>query len=304
MLTQRSSIMPEQVAQTLEQKGIKLVASEEEHYPFLLAELSDSPPLLYYKGQLQPRAETIAIVGSRKATAYGKAAAVQLGRETVSEGLVVVSGMARGIDAAAHKGALEGHGTTWAFLGCGVDVVYPPEYQHLAQAILEQGALLSEYTPGTPPEANNFPVRNRLISGAARGVVVVEAAEKSGALITVDFALEQGREVFAVPGPIFSPLSRGTHDLIKQGATLITGVRDILGEVRRQAPSLFPAFSEGNDTPAQQKIIALLSDVPAHIDRIIDESALAPEDIALTLMELELQNRIIQLPGQHFVLAR
>jgi DNA processing protein len=235
---------------------------------------------------------------------------VHLAKEVAANGMVVVSGLARGIDSAAHKGALEGKGETWAVFGCGVDVVYPAENQRLADSILERGALLSEFTPGTTPEAQFFPPRNRLISGCARGVVVVEAAERSGALITVDFALEQGREVFAVPGPIFSAMSKGTHHLLRQGAMIAAGIEDILGEVRmNDQPPVGVQDREEADAGEEEgtdrgKIMALLSDLPLHIDQITLRSELTPENIALILLELELNGKVMPLPGQHFVLAR
>ena len=198
VLPLRKGIDPALIKERLDTEGILTVIPEEKHYPRLLAELADAPPILYYKGQLRPSKEALAIVGSRRATAYGKAAARFLSREVAAKGIVIVSGLARGIDTAAHEGALASHGETWAFLGSGLDRIYPPENSKLAERILENGAILSEFTPGTPPEPRHFPARNRLISGCSRGVVVVEAAVRSGALITVDFALEQGREVFAI----------------------------------------------------------------------------------------------------------
>jgi DNA processing protein len=228
----KDKIDPEKIKKKLKALGIALVIPEEDNYPVLLAECSDAPPLLYYKGQLLPRQEGLAIVGTRRASAYGKAAAAFLAREIVEMGYVVVSGLATGIDTAAHQGALKAKGTTWAFLAGGLDSIYPPENFDLAKKIIEnKGALISECPVGKPVKAGNFPIRNRLISGCSRGVIIVEAARKSGSLITADFALEQGREVFAVPGPIFNKESEGTHHLIKIGAKLVTGKEDILSEL-------------------------------------------------------------------------
>ncbi|CAA7602562.1 DNA protecting protein DprA [Acididesulfobacillus acetoxydans] len=231
MLDLRKKILPERVAEELDRAGIRLVAPAERSYPKLLAELADAPPLLYFKGHLSEGQEGLAIVGSRRGTPYGKAAAEFLARKVAERGIVIVSGLARGIDTSAHKGALAADGVTWAFLGNGLDTIYPPENRKLAEAVLEKGALVSEFTPGTPPDGGHFPARNRLISGACRGVVVIEAAAKSGALITADFALEQGREVFALPGPIFSEMSKGTNHLLRQGARIVDEVDDIWAEI-------------------------------------------------------------------------
>lgn len=319
-------IDPDAVAANLEKLNISLVIPGEQGYPSLLTELADAPPLLYYRGNLEPGKEALAIVGSRRATAYGKSASSYLAREVAARGVVVVSGLARGIDTAAHQGALNAHGKTWAFLGCGVDRIYPPENQKLAEAIMANGAVFSEFAPGTPPDAPHFPARNRLISGCARGVLVVEAGLKSGALITVDFALEQGREVFAVPGPIFSEMSRGTHQLLRLGAKVVEGIEDIWAEIGpwssgdhnesevRKVTASSWGSAPGNSSPKRGKgsgvneehqvLLELLSDVPIHIDRIVLSCPLPAATVALALLELELAGKIMELPGQHYVLAR
>lgn len=313
ILKERNRINPLQIGESLNKQGIRITIPGEQDYPALLAELADAPPLLYYRGQLRGDAEALAIVGSRQATAYGKAAARALAREAAVKGIVIASGLARGVDTAAHQGALESEGITWAFLGCGLDRVYPLENQRLAMNILAKGALLSEFTPGTPPNAVNFPARNRLISGCSRGVLVVEAAEKSGSLITVDFALEQGREVFAVPGPIFSPMSRGTHNLLRQGAKIVEGIEDIWHEVPAWSRYISNSLNKTGSLPEKKEnltatnlesILKQLSDVPMHIDQIAIRSALPVCSISLALLELQLSGKIIQLPGQHYVLAR
>lgn len=313
ILKGRNNIDPREIGETLYKRGIKLIIPDEPDYPALLAELADAPPLLYYRGHLGGEAEVLAIVGSRQATTYGKSAARMLARDAAAKGIVIVSGLARGIDTAVHQGVLDSGGRTWAFLGCGLDRVYPLENQRLADGILAKGALLSEFTPGTPPNGVNFPARNRLISGSSRGVLVVEAAEKSGALITVDFALEQGREVFAVPGPIFSPQSRGTHHLLRQGAKIVEGVEDIWNEVPAWSKHVChvslnsESLHEKKDPPAEMdlgSILQQLSDVPLHIDQITIHSTLPVSSISLALLELQLGGKVIQLPGQHYVLAR
>ena len=304
----RNKINPEKVENNLKKEGISLVAREEDKYPFLLAECQDAPPLLFYKGELESQREGMAVVGARKATPYGKAAASFLAKEIASANYVVVSGLARGIDAAAHKGALEARGTTWAFVAGGLNKIYPPENEKLAADIIKNGALISEYPPRTPSEPGQFPARNRLISGASRGVIVVEAAQRSGALITVDFALEQGREVFAVPGPIFSEMSKGTHQLLRMGAKLVESKEDIITELHyinesktsvRQVASAIVS-----DNPCEEDILQFLSDIPIHIDRLTSLSLFSPQEIALSLLEMQLSGRVIQLPGQHYVLQR
>lgn len=313
ILKERNNIDPREIGESLSKQGILMITPDEPDYPPLLAELADAPPLLYYRGYLRGDSEVLAIVGSRQATAYGKAAARVLASDAAAKGIVIASGLARGIDTAAHQGALESGGTTWAFLGCGLDQVYPLENMRLAKNILDKGALLSEFVPGTPPNAGNFPARNRLISGCARGVLVVESAIKSGALITVDFALEQGREVFAVPGPIFSPMSRGTHHLLRQGAKIVEGIEDICNEVPPwskhvcQVSMNTELLSKEKELPAgmdHESILQQLSDVPLHIDQITIHSTLPVSSISLALLELQLGGKIIQLPGQHYVLAR
>lgn len=323
-LQARKTIDPEKVGLRIEQEDISLVMLGEENYPYLLAECPDAPPLLFYKGTLIPEQEGIAVVGSRRATPYGKAAASYLAKGIVEADYVVVSGLARGIDTAAHQGAIKGNGTTWAFLAGGLDSIYPVENDQLARLIIEKGALISEYPPGMPAEAGHFPARNRLISGSSRGVIVVEAAQKSGALITVDFALEQGREVFAVPGPIFSELSRGTHQLIKMGAKIVTENEDILCELPLKIgikPSV-QAKVDPNEVDEMKsnwdeiksnrieenqnwsRILECLGDLPLHIDRLTALCTLPASEIALGLLELQLAGKIIQLPGQHYVLRR
>lgn len=308
----RKTLDPQKIGDNLDRQGIRMITPDELGYPPLLAELADAPPILFYRGHLRGNAEVLAVVGSRQATAYGKSAARILARDAASKGIVIASGLARGIDTAAHQGSLEGEGTTWAFMGCGLDRVYPSENRRLAEEILKKGALISEFTLGTPPNAVHFPARNRLISGCSRGVVVVEAAERSGALITVDFALEQGREVFAVPGPIFSKVSRGPHQLLRQGAKIVEGIDDILNELPVWTKLVRQVMGQNKQiTKAEPQkemeynsILRQLSDVPLHIDQITIHSTLPASSISLALLELQLDGKILQLPGQHYVLAR
>lgn len=209
------------------ENGIAIITDKDESYPELLRQSQGHPKTLFVKGDLKRYDLAIAIVGSRKSTPYGKVLASELAFEMAKAGIAIVSGAARGIDTAAHLGAIEAGGLTFAVLGCGIDIVYPPENKNLYRDIASCGALISEYEMGTPPYASNFPARNRIVAGMCQGVVVVEAAEKSGALITADFALNYGRDVFAVPGFIKNETSRGTNSLIKQGAYLVESANDI-----------------------------------------------------------------------------
>nr|WP_041276590.1 DNA-processing protein DprA [Desulfosporosinus acidiphilus] len=309
VLKQRKRIDPWKIGADLREQGIKVIIPLDPHYPPSLLEIPDPPPILYYRGSLDSNSEALAIVGSRRASAYGKSAARMLAHEASAQGITVVSGLARGIDTAAHHGALEGNGITWAFLGCGLDQIYPRENNLLAENILVKGALISEFPPGTPPLAANFPARNRLISGASCGVVVVEAAERSGAMITVDFALEQGRDVFAVPGPIFSPLSRGPHNLLRQGAKIAAGFEDIWNECSFSGKPQESSFNHRQmdlniipENDEQRAVLEQLSDIPLHIDQLALQSTLPAASLSLALLELQLQGKVKQLPGQNYVL--
>ncbi|HJV36483.1 DNA-processing protein DprA [Geomonas sp.] len=276
-----------------------------ERYPRLLMEIPDPPPYLYVLGELRGSETAVAIVGSRRASQYGLATATRLARDLVYQGLTVVSGMARGIDTAAHWGALRGGGRSIAVLGCGIDVVYPPENGNLHQALGEAGAIVSEFPMGTAPLAENFPRRNRIISALSKGVVVVEAGEASGSLITAHYALEQGREVFAVPGNVTMSGSRGCNGLIKEGAKLVERVEDILEELSLEVkapaePLKPPVFSL---TPQEAEIYALLCQGPLQIDDIIVRSALTAGEVSATLLRLELKGAVMQLPGKHFAVT-
>lgn len=295
------------------QQQIQLLTWDDEEYPALLKTIFDPPPVLYMKGQLERfRDILIAIVGSRKATTYGRTVAENLSRELAIKGIGVVSGLARGIDSAAHTGALKGGGKTVAVLGCGIDVIYPPENDRLYAEILEQGALLSEFPMHTKPDRGNFPARNRIISGLSLGTVVIEAGRQSGALITADMALEQGRDVFAVPGNITSPSSRGTNRLIKQGAHLVQHADDILHalslEISQQISTSQPElpFQAPPSPPLaltadEQRIYDLLSAQPLHIDALTIQSQLPSGKVSATLMMLEMKGAVKQQAGKMFV---
>jgi DNA processing protein len=278
-------------------------------YPALLAE-APSPPDLHVRGELtEDDALAVAIVGTRRATAYGLEVAEQLASELAARGVTIVSGLARGIDTAAHCGALAGGGRTLAVLGSGVDVVYPRENAALAREIERRGALLSQFAPGTPPLPRHFPARNRTLAGLALGVVVVEAGDRSGALITAGLAGDLGREVFAVPGRVTSELSRGPHRLIQDGAKLIQNWTDVVQELPepwRRAVLDAPATTWRADRPAAgsdegRVLESLTPDAPQHIEQVIARCSLDPARVASTLIALELGGWARQLAGQRWV---
>ncbi|NIO11896.1 MAG: DNA-protecting protein DprA [Deltaproteobacteria bacterium] len=288
--------------------GARIILYNDKNYPTRLRNIADPPPLLYMMGELGSEMErAIAVVGSRSASDYGLKITRDLCYGLSSSGFVVVSGMARGIDGQAHEAALEAGGTTMAVLGCGVDVVYPPEHKELYHRIRHQGAILSDLSMGTQPLAFNFPSRNRLISGLAMGVVVVEATEKSGSLITANLANEQGREVFAVPGPAGSSLSRGTHRLIRQGAKLVERVEDILEELAPQINGHVEEVKQpprpslpDKSSPETRRVFELIQDSSRQIDEIIQLSGISSAKASEILLDLELLGLIKQLPGKRF----
>jgi DNA processing protein len=311
---------------------VDIVTCEDSRYPQNLLNIYDYPPFLYVKGSLSQAEVCVAIVGSRLASTYGRYVTEKLSRELALMGITVVSGLARGIDAAAHRGALAGKGRTLAVLGSGLDVIYPPENRELADAVAASGALVTEFPFQTPPNAPNFPSRNRIISGISLGVVVVEAGEKSGSLITARIAAEQGRSVFAVPGAIEAAGSRGTHRLIKQGAKLIENVGDIIEEILPQAgltptlaaTPLYSASAGTKDAPkdsandgtsaapspdrhagltgAEGALFPLVTLQPVAVDDLIAASGLTAQEALNGLLILELKGLIRQLPGKKFQL--
>lgn len=302
----RRNVEPERVAEDLLKKGIRVTLLGEADYPAMLSHIVDPPAILYARGELpDPQLPLIAVVGARRATPYGKVVARKLARELVEAGWGVVSGMARGIDTAAHEGALEGNGYTLAVFGCGINICYPRENRRLMESIREKGCLLSEFPPDLPPLARNFPIRNRIISGCALGTVVVEAGEKSGSLITAGFALEQGREVFAVPGPVTSANSRGAHRLIKQGAKLVETVSDILEEFpyikRMQAVSQPPEKKETNLTLEEAAVFRHLSLEPVSLEHLAERAGLPVSVVGATLTMLEVKGLVQRLPGPFYI---
>jgi DNA processing protein len=290
----------------LEKAGAKLLAITDKEYPERLKEIYDPPPLLYMRGGLEKEDElAVAMVGSRKTNPYGRMMTEKISQELVRHGVRIVSGMARGIDAVAHWGALSGGGRTIAVLGCGVDVVYPKENRNLFSKIMEHGAILSEFPMGSPPEGAHFPRRNRIISGLSLGVVVVQAGMKSGSLITAGYAMEQGKDVFAVPGVVGNEGSRGTHQLIKQGAKLVESSEDILEEIlprwTRGEREILKEETKGPDLSEEEKLLyGFLSENPLPIDVLIRESSLDPGKVSSLLLNLELKGLISQWPGKCF----
>ena len=291
----------------IEKNNIKIITIFDDNYPENLKEIYDAPILLYVKGELKQQDNiAVGVVGSRRCTQYGIKAAAKIAGELTFYGITVVSGLARGIDTSAHKGALESGGRTIAVLGNGLVSVYPPENKNLADNIVKNGALVSEFPMEMPPHKINFPKRNRIISGLSKGIVVVEAAKKSGALITADFAMEEGKEVFAVPGNIGNIASEGTNNLIRDGAKLIETAKDVAEElgistdINKETPGediKKPVLSNAHEIG----IYGMLSDDPCNIDTIIEELSLEPKKVKAALLNLEMKGAIQQLPGKLYV---
>ncbi len=289
---------------SLESLQVRLLSYWDTDYPQLLKQIYDPPALLYLRGQL-PQVDCFAIVGSRRASVGGLQLTHTLATTLAKHDICVVSGLARGVDSAAHRGALDANGPTIAVLGCGIDRIYPPENRLLFQQIIEHNAIISEYPPGAPPLAGHFPGRNRIISGLSQGVLIVEAAEGSGSLITGDFALEQGRDLFAIPGAVQNPNSRGPNRLIKEGAQLVTEPADILQALWPEQPSqqqqkALTAFSDQLDATTLC-VYQQLNHEPLHIDEIGRKSGLTPMELSAILLDLELRGGVQTLPGNTYI---
>ena len=303
LLQVRADVDLNKTWERLERQGIAVLTWEDPQYPRRLAEIEQPPPILYLRGGLSEEDDwAVAIVGTRKPTAYGRQVASEIASTLAQSGVTVVSGLARGIDSVAHQACLEAGGRTLAVLGSGVDQVYPPEHRQLAQKVIAQGALISDYAPGTPPDATNFPPRNRIISGLARAVVVVEAGEKSGALITAAFAADQGREVFAVPGGIYAPLSKGTNRLIQEGARPLLDSQELLSILKlgpvaefHEARAALPADI------TEAYLLELLGNEALHVDEISRRSNLPVEKISATLVMMELKGLVRQMGGMQYM---
>jgi DNA processing protein len=283
----------------LDKLGAGVVTIRDKEYPSLLRNIPDPPIVLYKKGNLGIGTNNLAVVGSRKATFEGINLAEKIGRTLSSTGITVVSGLARGIDAAAHRGALKEKGKTVAILGCGIDICYPPENRRLFNIIGEEGLLLTEYAPGEKPLSFHFPARNRIIAGLSKSVLVVEASGKSGSLITARLGLEYGREVMAVPGSIFREEYRGANALIKQGAKLVENINDIL-------LTTFPDYKPEESKPVplspdEEKIFSCIDSEKVHIDVIIEKSGMKAKEVMAILTKLEMKDVILETPGTYYI---
>ena len=302
----RQNVDLEKLWAKIESQGIKIFTWEDETYPQRLKEIDQPPPVLYIRGEYLPDdLFAVAIVGTRRVTAYGRQITEELGGYLASNGITMVSGLARGVDAIAHQTALKAGGRTIGVLGSGVDRIYPPEHRGLAEKMMESGAIVSDYAPGTPPDASNFPPRNRIISGLSLAVVVIEAGETSGALITAEFAAEQGREVFAVPGSILAPQSKGTNKLIQNGALPLLSVNDLMQALNltrmgehKAARKIIPS----DETEA--RLLTVLSAEPLHVDEIRKQTELPIEKVSATLALMELKGMVRQVGGMNYVAVR
>ena len=298
----RKSTDLEKKWEELERKNIDVITWDDLEYPRRLKEIEQPPPLLYIKGNLSDEDDwSVAIVGTRRKTVYGIQMAERISTFLSSHGITIISGLARGIDSVAHSNAILNHGRTIAVLGCGVDRIYPPENKKLAESIINQGALVSDYPPGTPPDGANFPPRNRIISGMSKATVVVEAGKKSGAIITAKFAAEQGREVFAVPGNLNSPQSFGTNWLIQQGARPLVDLDELLEVLNFTRKSMHiqarkSIMPDGNEND----ILNVLGPETLHMDEIMARTDMSIDVVSSTLAIMELKGMVRHLGGKNY----
>ncbi len=325
VLALRPKINPEQELERLHKHGVKVLTVQDAGYPARLKEIYDAPPLLYMRGELRPEDDAcLTVVGTRQITAYGRETTIRLVTDLSRNGLTIVSGLARGVDAIAHQAALDAGGRTIAVQPCGLDSVYPASHAHMARKIAERGAVLSDYPLGTTPKPEYFPRRNRILAGLSPGTLVVEAPEKSGALITAAYALEEGREVLAVPGSILSPASKGVNKLIQDGAKPVLTFHDVLEELNlretiappKQAKSLAakvqPALLESRpakpmtyqaQTGPEARLLGLLSTQPTHVDELRRLSGLPIAEVTSALALMELKGVARQVGAMNYVLA-
>jgi DNA processing protein len=288
----------------LERLNVKAVSPDDPHFPPRLREVYDSPILIYVMGTLLPEDEcAVGVVGTRRPSVYGRQAAEDISRELSLHRVTVVSGLAAGIDAVAHRAALDAGGRTLAVTGCGLDIVYPASHASLARSIAEQGALISEFPLGVRPRPEHFPQRNRIISGLSLGVLVVEAGDRSGALLTANRALEQNREVFAIPGSIYSPLSAGTNALIQQGAKLVRHCADILEELNlSRQPRQLEMKETAVPTDTEAQVLMHLTREATHVDALCRASGLPTPTVTSTLAMLEIKGLARQVGGMNYIL--
>jgi DNA processing protein len=301
-ISSRKHIDPDKILDDILAKGIEILTIDDDIYPRRLKEINNPPPVIYLKGEYIPTDEwAVAIVGTRLASSYGKQITQELAAFLATHDITVISGMARGVDAFAHQSAMQSNGRTIAVLGCGVDIVYPPEHKALAGQIVQHGALISDYLPGTPPESNNFPPRNRIISGLSLATIVIEAGEKSGALITATYAAEHGRDVYALPGPIYAAQSKGTNRLISQGAIPLLDYDQLLDNLNiRQDAVMEKPRALMPDNEAEEKILTCLSSEPLMIDEIMNMTDFPIHTISATLSMMELKGFVTQIEGAKY----
>jgi len=306
LVSTREQVDLDKLWDQIEASGIDVLIQQDENYPTRLKELDQPPPLLYTQGEIIPDDEwSVAIVGTRRVTAYGRQVAEDIAGSLARNGLTIISGLARGVDSIAHQAALNAGGRTISVLGSGLDRIYPPENKRLAEQIKANGALISEYSPSTPPEASNFPQRNRLISGLSLAVIVVEAGTKSGALITANFAADQGREVFAVPGNITSPGSMGTNRLISSGAHPMLSAEQVLEilELGLVAEHRSARVALPSDA-LEAQLFETLGGEPLHIDEITNRTEIPVEKVTATLALMELKGMVRQVGGMQYIALR
>jgi DNA processing protein len=302
----RASVDLDDFLAKTEKAGIRILTWQDDEYPAHLKEIDQPPPVLYLRGEITPEDSwSVAIVGTRAVTPYGRQVTEELATTLSQHGVTIVSGLARGVDAVAHSAALKTGGRTLAVLGSGVDKIYPPEHRQMAEKISASGAVISDYAPGTPPESANFPPRNRIISGLSMAIVVVEAGDTSGALITAEFAAEQGRDVFALPGNIYAPQSKGTNRLLRNGAKTLLSPKDVLEALdltrnveRREIRKVLPA-----DT-TEAALLDTLGPEPIHVDEIRNRTGLPIEKVSSALTMMELKGMVRQVGGMNYVAVR
>ncbi len=307
IVEERERIDLDRLLETIDQKEIAYITLLDEGYPEELKNISDPPPVLYYKGELNFSYPAVAIVGARGCSNYGKKVAENFACQLAERGVVVISGLARGIDTYAHIGALRAKGKTIAVIACGLDIVYPPENKKLYMEIQHEGSLLSEYPPGVEPLSGHFPQRNRIISGLSQGILVVEAADRSGSLITAAIAREQGRKLFAIPGNIDRPQSRGCNKLIKEGAKLVTKVEDVLEELFLYRGDLDISNGKNKEitypvlTPEEKEVLKLFEkELELTVDEIIRLTEKSPATVNTILLQLELKGLLSRGPGKKY----
>lgn len=305
-LVVRKQVNLEVVMQRVADSGVQVITWDDAIFPRRLKEIDQPPPVLFVRGSINVEDDwAVSVVGTRRVTPYGRQVASEIARYLAQNGVTVVSGLARGVDAIAHQTAMQAGGRTLAILGSGVDTIYPPEHRKLAEDISRQGAVISDYPLGTQPESRNFPPRNRIIAGLSLATIVVEAGETSGALITAEFAVEQGRDVFAVPGSILTPQSEGTNRLIEQGARPLLRMSEILESLKlEQIPEKQASRKAIAASPEENRLLSCLTQDPRHIDEICALSGLPIQAVSATLTMMELKGLVTQVGGMNYVAAR